>query len=361
MVIVNADIIIHICIMNRFKLILFTSLLLSSIISFSQSNCKRIGFVYPTVKNLDKLDYLVSSDLIKVGCVEVLGVFHASQIEEIQETKESIDNYPNLNLSLKIIEGEVDFSQLFHKNTFSSDFNLIFKETDAMLFFGGPDIPPSVYGKEVFLTTHTYPKERTWEISFLNYLIGGKENKSPLLSTRNDYLVLGICLGMQEMNVSNGGTLKQDIPMEIYKKTNYESIVEMPINQQHRNYLSKINDKWKDSTGIVFHTVKPLKISSNFLPSVASIHHQCVDSLGSDFKVTYLSNDELVVEGIEHINYKNVYGVQFHPEIADLYQNKTFKTPGDLNYKLDEQSLNFHKQFWTNFSERLNNQIKHEK
>lgn len=347
--------------MNRFKIILVTSILLSSITSFSQSSCKRIGLVYPTVKNLDKLDYLVSSELIIVGCVEVLGIFHASQIQEIQETKDSIDNYPNLNLSLRIIEGEVGFKELFQKNIFSSDFNSIFKETDAMLFFGGPDIPPSVYGKEVFLTTHTYPKERTWEISFLNYLIGGKENESPLLSTRNDYLVLGICLGMQEMNVSNGGTLKQDIPMEIYKKNNYESIVKMPINQQHRNYLSKLDDKWKDSTGIVFHTVKSLDLGSNFSPSVASIHHQCVDSLGPDFKVVYFSEDEKVVEGIEHINYKNVYGVQFHPEISDLYQNKSFKTPGNLDFKLDVQSLDFHKQFWADFSIRLNNQIKHEK
>ena len=166
---------------------------------------------------------------------------------------------------------------------------------------------------------------------------------------------------MQEMNVSNGGTLKQDIPMEIYKKNNYESIVKMPINQQHRNYLSKIDDKWKGSTGIVFHTIKPFKLDSDFSPSVASIHHQCLDSLGSGFKVVYLSEDEKVVEGIQHINYKNVYGVQFHPEISDLYQNKTFKIPGNLDFKLDDQSLDFHKQFWTNFSERLNNQIKYEK
>jgi putative glutamine amidotransferase len=328
---------------------------------FSQSSYKRIGLVNPTVKNLKKLDYIISTELIDIDSVNVIGVFHESQIEEIDLSQKFIDSLHLSGYRIEILKGSISQENIFSNNDYTKQFEAYFKQSDAMLFFGGPDIPPVVYGEKMNLTTSTYPFERVWEISFLCHLI---ENDSfnGFLKDRKDYVVLGICLGMQEMNVSNGGTLYQDIPSEIYGLHNIESILEMPIDEQHRNYLGKIYPKFNDSAGIVFHEI--YFDSNSYLnqfifknPNVASIHHQSIHKLGKDFKISALSIDGKIIEAIESTLYKNVYGVQFHPEISELYDpNITFVTPNNFNFKLNENSLNFHKLFWANFSERLKNQ-----
>ena len=328
---------------------------------FSQTSYKRIGLVNPTVKNLKKLDYLISTELIDVDSVNVIGIFHESQIEEIDLSEKFIDSLHLSGYRIEILKGSISQENIFSNNDYTKQFEAYFKQSDAMLFFGGPDIPPVVYGEKMNLTTSTYPFERVWEISFLYHMI---ENDSfnGFLKDRKDYVVLGICLGMQEMNVSNAGTLNQDIPSEIYGLKDIESVLEMPIDNQHRNYLGKIDPKFKDSAGIVFHKISV--DSNSYLnqliyqnPDVASIHHQSIHKLGKDFKISALSIDGKIIEAIESTLYKNIYGVQFHPEIAELYDpNITFVTPNNFNFKLNESSLKFHKLFWANFSERLKNQ-----
>ena len=254
-------------------------------------------------------------------------------------------------------------NKIFEKRkAFMIEFTEIFKSTDGMIFFGGPDIPPATYGEKAFITCDIYSNERTWELSFIHHLIGGIQNEktTPLLNQRPDYLIFGICLGMQEMNVASGGTMYQDIPFQIYDKKSFEEILEMPIEQQHKNYLEKLDSKYKDKTYGTFHSIViPTKSFLSFdstiiHPNIACIHHQCIKLLGEHFIVSATSSDTKIIEAIENVKFKNVYGVQFHPEISNLF-DEDFKYPISKNdtYQLDETSRKFHHLIWKDFSNRL--------
>ena len=69
----------------------------------------------------------------------------------------------------------------------------------------------------------------------------------------------------------------------------------------------------------VFEIIKEKNIMVN------SIHHQGIDKLGEDLKITAKSNDG-VIEGIETTNEWNAIGIQWHPEnmVKDTYSNLIF-------------------------------------
>ena len=66
--------------------------------------------------------------------------------------------------------------------------------------------------------------------------------------------------------------------------------------------------------------------------------------------------DGKIVEGLQHSQFKNVIGVQFHPEPASLYKPETSFTPvpGTSFFPNEllkqSNSLNFHLNFWNEFS-----------
>ena len=65
--------------------------------------------------------------------------------------------------------------------------------------------------------------------------------------------------------------------------------------------------------------------------------------------------DNKVVEAISHSKYKNVYGVQFHPEIEILYERQEFVNSKNEKVILDNNTQLFHQYFWRDLSDRLNN------
>lgn len=155
---------------------------------------------------------------------------------------------------------------------------------------------------------------------------------------------------MQEMNVASGGSLFQDIPFQIYRKKNYEDIMKLQVEKQHKNYWKKINNWNEDVFPGVFHHIRI--VDKSFLefdslritPVVTSIHHQSVRKLGKNYKVSATSMDKKVIEAFEHIEFKNVYGIQFHTE---LKKSPTNSIEPDSDTKL------FHILFWKDFSNRL--------
>ena len=100
--------------------------------------------------------------------------------------------------------------------------------------------------------------------------------------------ILGICRGIQILNVYFGGTLYQDIPNHALKNSNGEKLMHY-INITRDSFLYKC---YKDKA------------------NVTSTHHQAIKDVASCFKVTGISEDN-IIEGIE---YNNIIGVQFHPE-----------------------------------------------
>jgi putative glutamine amidotransferase len=159
---------------------------------------------------------------------------------------------------------------------------------DGLLVIGGADIDPSVYGQELDPRTEsTYPDRDAFEIALLKAAI---ERSLP---------VLGICRGMQALNVALGGTLVQHIP-------------EVDGINPHRRMTGTF-----DGTD---HTVElesgslAAEAAGEELHTARCHHHQAVDELGEGLVVTGRAQQDGMVEAIELQNGGWVLGVQWHPE-----------------------------------------------
>lgn len=151
---------------------------------------------------------------------------------------------------------------------------------DGLLLTGGDDIAPNRYGAEPEPHTHTpEPTRDAHELALLN---GAASRSLP---------TLGICRGLQLVNVYCGGTLHQHVPEHAF-------IHEAGSVEQHEV------------------TVEPRSVLADLygtsLP-VNSLHHQSVDLLGIDLRITARTDDG-GIEGVEHVELP-IVAVQWHPEM----------------------------------------------
>ena len=105
--------------------------------------------------------------------------------------------------------------------------------------------------------------------------------------------MLGVCRGLQLMNVAAGGSLWQDFPSQVEGVRNhgrYHTVVIEPDS-----VLAKI--------------VGTLKWATN------SMHHQSIKQVGDGLRVNARTPDD-IVEGVERLNNPAQIGVQFHPEVT---------------------------------------------
>ena len=266
--------------------------------------------------------------------------------------------------SLRAIQGELGADNLFGENPATLSFRHLFEGSQGALFMGGPDIPPVLYHEAVhLLTSVTDPFRHYVEISYLFHLLGGSQdaNWKPFLEQNRNYLVSGICLGMQSMNVATGGTLIQDIPTESYGLWNAEEVLALPADEMHRNYNDKLNTGCEGPTSYHFHHVKLEKrdlltkgigYRSKTAPLVLSSHHQAIEKLGSGWQVAASSMDDKIIEAIAHLKYPHVFGVQFHPEKPGLF-DPSIEHPQSCNSTINFQevirntdSYTFHSAYW---------------
>ena len=158
---------------------------------------------------------------------------------------------------------------------------------DGIILTGSADHDPKLYGEK------KHPKTKLMHDVRQQYEIqvgkmGMKSNKP----------ILGICGGCQALNIVNGGSLIQDIPI----------IIGTPIihsQKQGRSVLT--HDVYIDRNSRLFQIIKKDKIKSN------SFHHQAVKKVANGFKVAACTKDD-IVESIEIQNKRFVLGVQWHPE-----------------------------------------------
>ncbi|MBN1819593.1 MAG: gamma-glutamyl-gamma-aminobutyrate hydrolase family protein, partial [Prolixibacteraceae bacterium] len=173
----------------------------------------------PTVQNIQTIQFFLNNKLLDINekKIKFVGVYHSSQIYDFSKTKEYIENRKLKNFFLHEIRDELNEENLFITNDCCDDFKTIFDNSIGIFFFGGPDIPPAVYGEENTLSVVTDPGRHYFESSLLFHLLGGFQDKdfAPLLENNPNYFITGFCLGMQTLNVATGGTLIQDIPAEI--------------------------------------------------------------------------------------------------------------------------------------------------
>lgn len=159
---------------------------------------------------------------------------------------------------------------------------------DGLIFSGGEDILPEIYGENPINELRAISTERDFfEIELFK------------LAYDMDKPILGICRGIQLINVASGGTLYQD------------------IHVQRENALGHYPTKIKrDSLYHFIDIEKGSKLFDIFNEErimVNSFHHQSVKNVSQSFRITARSYDG-IIEAIEAKDKKFVVGVQWHPE-----------------------------------------------
>ncbi|MFC2084689.1 gamma-glutamyl-gamma-aminobutyrate hydrolase family protein [Bacteroidota bacterium] len=332
----------------------------------------KIALVNPGVGSFQGFKHLIENKIIDVPNPELIGVVYSKARNNIKNLKRFAEENKYPPIKIKVIEGDLNTDNLFLDNPCSKDFLNIFESTDGILFLGGDDISPSIYNQKTSLMSNTNnPYRHYFELSLLFHLLGGKqdENYQPFLENNPDYVVFGFCLGMQTMNVATGGSLYQDIPQDIYGLKYVEDVCSLDQNLHHRSYWRDLHPYNEEILWSNFHRIKfvenqsfteKIGIGADELPFVYSSHHQAAKDIGKGFEVIATTIDGKVVEAIAHTKYKNVLGVQFHPEVKALYhknENKYKLTPDDsvmycFNEMLENyESLTFHKNYWKHFSQ----------
>ena len=157
----------------------------------------------------------------------------------------------------------------------------IVKKIDGMMFIGGEDIKEGYYNSD--LNVREISKRDELEIELYREC---KDKKIP---------ILGICRGLQLINVAEGGTLENISDSNIIKHT----IDEDGFINYHDIYIEK-DSKLK----------KIMKIDNY---SVCSMHHQKIAKLGENLKISAKSEDG-VIEAIESKDKNFIMAFQGHIE-----------------------------------------------
>jgi len=333
----------------------------------------RLTIFSPTVIRIEPLVELRKRGLIPSEKLVVIGVYHEKESSAYEKAKEFV-NQNNLEwFRFHKISAPLRKDSLYQKNSCTTEFEAIFKQSDGIIFLGGMDIPPYLYQRKTSLLTEIEtPYRHFLELSFIYHLLGGYQDQDfqGFLESEPEFPILGICLGCQSLNVGTGGTLCQDIWTELYGKEFLEDVLRMPREKWHKNPFEHLYPE----EGLSERNIHPIrlrekgKICSELgfnpedQPYILSNHHQAIEKLGKGFKIAATSMDGKVVEIIEHERFPNVLGVQFHPEATDIWGSEViFKlSPDDAEAKSywaflqdNPPSLDFHQKIWSWFSQRL--------
>jgi putative glutamine amidotransferase len=159
---------------------------------------------------------------------------------------------------------------------------------DGLMLAGGADIDPASYGAEPHAeTVDTVIERDAFEVALTRAAIA------------RDLPVLGICRGMQLINVACGGTLLQHLPDHVGHEE-HRRVVGSFEGADHDVVLSE-GSLASQAAGEADHATK-------------SHHHQGVDRLGDGLVVSGFSTLDELPEALEMRDRRFILGVQWHPE-----------------------------------------------
>ncbi len=166
------------------------------------------------------------------------------------------------------------------------DPDVLLDRIDGLILAGGADIDPASYGAEPHAETRgTWPERDAFELALTRRAL------------ERDIPLLGICRGMQLLNVALGGTLDQHLP-------------ESTGSQAHRSVAGTFSE----------HHVRlaPGTLACSAAGregfAVFSHHHQGVERIGEGLRISGYSVDDDLVEAIELPDRRFALGVVWHPE-----------------------------------------------
>ena len=177
-----------------------------------------------------------------------------------------------------------------------SDFENLLNHVDGVLFTGGPDIHPGLYGEELLDCCGSLAPERdALEIPLMQKAL------------EMDKPVLGVCRGFQVLNVATGGTMYQDLNIQHKSSTHIE----------HQRTKPEERDRAMHTVNVMKDT--PLQTFTGGLLQIGvnTLHHQGVKKLGDPLCSMAIADDG-IVESAYYPGKKFAMGVQWHPEILGL-------------------------------------------
>ena len=161
----------------------------------------------------------------------------------------------------------------------------VVSKLDGIVLSGGADVDPKIHSPEEDPSLSNFEPGR--DIHEFEILAGAIENDVP---------VLGICRGLQVINVHAGGTLFQDIPDH--------ANINKPCDDRHH--------KVSFGEDSILSRIYGSEIEVN------SLHHQAINKIGKGIKVVgWSSGGEATEDVIEAIEIENsrIGAVQWHPEL----------------------------------------------
>jgi putative glutamine amidotransferase len=161
---------------------------------------------------------------------------------------------------------------------------------DGVLLAGGADLAPALYGEE--------PHPKLGQIEHLRDAV-----ELPLIqwAVADHKPLLGICRGMQALNVALGGTLYQDIGSQ------YTTSIHHDLGSQQRCWESLDHVVSFDAHSRLAELLGTAELSVN------TLHHQALKDIAPGLRVVGRAPDG-IVEAVEGMDDAFVVGVQCHPE-----------------------------------------------
>jgi putative glutamine amidotransferase len=173
----------------------------------------------------------------------------------------------------------------------------LFSTCSGILLRGGGDIDPTRYVVLPSNLTHLKeikPERDALEVSLILLAI---ESKKPLL---------GICRGIQIMNVALGGSLYQDLTVEVRDSFNHDQ-------HKYEDHTDKPRDLLIHLVALSPDSLLAKAIGKTEL-RVNSLHHQGIKTLSSKLKATGTVPEDGLIEAVELPRHPFFIGVQWHPE-----------------------------------------------
>jgi len=176
----------------------------------------------------------------------------------------------------------------------------VIRSAQGILLPGGGDVMPSIYGEAAHRTySAAEPGRDDYELELARRAVEA------------DVPLLGICRGIQVLNVARGGSLVQDIKDEIGVTVNHTQR-DSPVTIAHEIWISE---------GSLLDRLMRERLESDACP-VNSRHHQAPKVLGAGLIVSATAPDG-VIEAIEDSSRRFCLGVQWHPE--NFYRTGEFR------------------------------------
>jgi putative glutamine amidotransferase len=160
---------------------------------------------------------------------------------------------------------------------------VLLEEMDGLLLTGGADIAPEFLKQDVpdpsILSQELDPRRDKWEFEAVAFAV---EREVPLL---------GICKGMQTINVALGGTLTLDLPGHDLPEQKDRDIQPLRTDRRAKYRVAQVN----------------------------SSHHQAVDCVADRCEVEAWCAADDVIEQMRLRDYPFGLAVQYHPERGTIY------------------------------------------